>query len=106
MFIILLLVSLSGSSSRLFSIGVITVGFFFFLRSRVILVFLIVFISVLGFTHLEFVSWLFPIFFQQDRANSVQDWDVDSSICLAFGGTASIPGFCLSTTDWSLQWLG
>lgn len=53
-----------------------------------------------------FLSFLFPIFFQQDRANSVQDWDVDSSICLAFGGTASIPGFCLSTTDWSLQWLG
>lgn len=25
----------------------------------------------------------------------MQDWDVDSSICLAFGGTASIPGLLL-----------
>lgn len=42
-----------------------------------------------------FLSFLFPIFFQQEGANSMQDWDVDSSICLAFGGTASIPGLLL-----------
>ena len=42
-----------------------------------------------------FFLFLFPIFFQQEGANSVQDWDVDSSICLTFGGTVSIPGLLL-----------
>lgn len=38
---------------------------------------------------------MFPFFFQQEGANSLQDWDIGYSVYLTFGGTASIPALLL-----------
>lgn len=114
--IIILWHSFSGSSSRPFSSGVITMEFVLF-GGYMWFCFLCWCFPALRFVNLELVCWLFllfmfvaiaqtPFFYKLDVCYALEWLGCWFLVCLVLRATATIPGLHLPATVWCFQSLG